>query len=430
MLLSYSAMDRIVEERLANDPGFRKEFKKNNRPLLSHGRAMSEDALLAKLHKLGLVANRQELLRAFPLYISAQEMSEDLINEATSAIPDSQVDWVWIALTCLWERLRPEIPNTEMVNDKMQAGYTAKQENDLSKACRIWLETWNAILSIMQRCKIESLDEFDDCFGGTQSVFNWIQDLEMELRNAGINEPHFNQERFALCKTVVDRFADNRIPVDSFKIALAEFIFESGDRNTGDELYRRWLNETPDWGWGWIGWSDCHWLFATADHKNPEIAERIIREGLAIPGVEDRVHLLERLETLYEETGRANEAEALREEIKQLPNRWQETATNQRTIETPVGSGSGLDDQQLLLESLQSPMRPLGLSATKMRAHSAGTAPLAAESISPVESPQASDRFSNPPDASFPQTTKAGRNSPCPCGSGKKFKKCCGARCH
>ncbi|MGA1315702.1 MAG: SEC-C metal-binding domain-containing protein [Rubrivivax sp.] len=23
--------------------------------------------------------------------------------------------------------------------------------------------------------------------------------------------------------------------------------------------------------------------------------------------------------------------------------------------------------------------------------------------------------------------TKVGRNEPCPCGSGKKFKKCCGA---
>ncbi|MGB5261359.1 MAG: SEC-C metal-binding domain-containing protein, partial [Gammaproteobacteria bacterium] len=25
------------------------------------------------------------------------------------------------------------------------------------------------------------------------------------------------------------------------------------------------------------------------------------------------------------------------------------------------------------------------------------------------------------------ETRKVGRNEPCPCGSGKKFKKCCGA---
>lgn len=30
------------------------------------------------------------------------------------------------------------------------------------------------------------------------------------------------------------------------------------------------------------------------------------------------------------------------------------------------------------------------------------------------------------PDAPFPPTTKVGRNDPCPCGSGKKYKHCCG----
>lgn len=32
------------------------------------------------------------------------------------------------------------------------------------------------------------------------------------------------------------------------------------------------------------------------------------------------------------------------------------------------------------------------------------------------------DQFSNAP----PMSTKVGRNVPCPCGSGKKYKKCCG----
>jgi len=29
-------------------------------------------------------------------------------------------------------------------------------------------------------------------------------------------------------------------------------------------------------------------------------------------------------------------------------------------------------------------------------------------------------------DGEFPQPVKVGRNDPCPCGSGKKYKKCCG----
>ena len=40
--------------------------------------------------------------------------------------------------------------------------------------------------------------------------------------------------------------------------------------------------------------------------------------------------------------------------------------------------------------------------------------------------------FANSPEASAPQPVvrdapKIGRNDPCPCGSGKKYKKCCGA---
>lgn len=35
---------------------------------------------------------------------------------------------------------------------------------------------------------------------------------------------------------------------------------------------------------------------------------------------------------------------------------------------------------------------------------------------------------SNEPEESLPTAPRAGRNDPCPCGSGKKFKRCCGPR--
>jgi SWIM/SEC-C metal-binding protein len=36
------------------------------------------------------------------------------------------------------------------------------------------------------------------------------------------------------------------------------------------------------------------------------------------------------------------------------------------------------------------------------------------------------DRLLNPPEPAR-ASKKVGRNDPCPCGSGKKFKRCCGA---
>ena len=48
-----------------------------------------------------------------------------------------------------------------------------------------------------------------------------------------------------------------------------------------------------------------------------------------------------------------------------------------------------------------------------------GIEPNKPEDISDVE------RLLNPPEAAKVQV-KTGRNDPCPCGSGKKYKRCCG----
>lgn len=398
MFISNVSINRMVEEQAAKDGEYRTVLEKNGRPLLSHGRTLSDDALLAKLRSLDLDVQHHRLLDNLPCFLSAQEAAEEMIEQAPSPVPDFETDWVWIAITCLWERWRPELPNMEMVDDKMQAGYAVMKTDDVAQACRLWLETWRAILDIMQRGSMDSLDEFDDLFGGTQSVFNWVQDLETELHNAGLREPHFFRERIALCETMVDRFDGGRLTLDNFKRALAESHFESGNREIGDRLFRRWLDEQPQWGWGWIGWSDCYWLFAApTGEKDAVRAEQILKEGLASPGVEDRVHILERLEVLYKETGRGEEAKALRKEIEQLPSPNKNATTAMRTAGAQVKPTINFGDEGLPV----------------------GQLPNLAKSL-PSASLVSADPFTRQP--------KVGRNEPCPCGSGKKFKKCCGSR--
>ena len=81
----------------------------------------------------------------------------------------------------------------------------------------------------MDRRRIPSLDEFDDHFGGMQSVFNWVQDLDIELHNAGIKDAQFFRERISLCETIISRFSSGKLPTDNFKTALAESHFELGN---------------------------------------------------------------------------------------------------------------------------------------------------------------------------------------------------------
>ena len=295
MYESYISTNRMAEDRAATDAAYRRTLEKKGRPLLSHGRAMSDEALLAKLHGLGLDADRERLLGSFSRFISAERMANAMIADASSPIPAAQTHWVWIALTCLWERWRPDLANTEMLDDKMQAGYAALADGETAKACRLWLEAWRAVLDIMPRSGTDSLDGFDDQIGGTQSVLNWVQDLETELHNAGLEEPDFFRERIALCETMIARFSGGWLPVESFQAALAQSHFELGDREEGDRLFRRWLDECPQWGGGWMAWSDGYWLFAGPRIKDAARAEQILQEGLAVPGVENRTDLLDRL---------------------------------------------------------------------------------------------------------------------------------------
>ncbi|NQU21303.1 MAG: SEC-C domain-containing protein [Candidatus Nealsonbacteria bacterium] len=392
--MSYIALNRIVEERATQDESYRRTLEQNRHPLLSHGRGMSDDELLAKLRQLGLDAQRQQIVDGFCRFVSAQAMSEATIADAGIAIPDAEVDWVWIATTCLWERWQSDVANMEMVDDKMQAGYAALKAGDTVRACRLWLPTWHAILDIIDRAEMGSLDEFDDRFGGTQSVFNWVQDYEMELHNAGLQEAELLHERISLCETMLDRFPDGELSIDSFKTALAESHFELGNHNEGERLFRVWLEETPQWGSGWIAWSDCCWLFAKPEHKDATRAEQLLQEGLALPDVENRAHMLERLQLLYKETGRDEEAEAVREEIEQA--REPKTATTVKVAPDTVQVRRAFDfgDEGLPLEELSDPV------GSSRSAHSIG-------------------------DRSFEGQRKVGRNEPCPCGSGRKFKKCC-----
>ena len=243
---------------------------------------------------------------------------------------------------------------------------------------------------------MDSLRAFEDCFGGTQCLFNWVQDLETELHNAGLEEPQFFRERIAFCETMLGRFSDGYLPIENFKTGLAESHFELGEREVGDRLFRRWLDDRPQWNGGWIAWSDCYWTFAHQSNKNAEKAEQILKEGLAAPGIEDRRFMLERLAGLYDETGRPELAGAVRAEVERLPN-------TESTVSAPRPTASQVE-----------------LDAGPRRERSfVGQSPEWDKSPLPA---------SLDPLYSASRPTRVGRNAPCPCGSGKKYKKCCGKR--
>jgi hypothetical protein len=358
-LISWVALDRIVERQIAADRKFRKLAA--GRPLRSDARVLNDGELLSRLRSFGVVIDRPSLERLCDQGLSAEEVAGPILKRLPARFKrgDLERDWIWICLAALWQRWFPDKPCFELLDDKMQAGYDLLKSSGAVTACRIWLEAWSDVLHLLDKAGMQSIKEFDDRFGGTQSLFNWIQDLETELWNAGLRDRQFLTARIKLCEEGLRRFrSDDDYMPRHWRRALAESYFELGETGRADALYREWLNADPHWGWGWIGWSDCY-RFTRTEMKDLNRSEQILRQGLSIAEGRDRADLVERLADLCKEQGRHEEAAEFRLQAK--------TAA---------------------------------LDAAALGYKAPAPAPVIRQ--------------------------KVGRNEPCPCGSGKKFKKCCG----
>ncbi len=353
-------MDRLVEEKARTDPELRAR-----RPLLSTARTLSDQELVEKLQPLFGELDRETFRQLCTPHVSAQELVEGHEVDGPGRF---DADWPWLAAAVLWERWAPDIPNFEMVDIAMQVGY---HEPDDVKQGEIWLGVWSDILVLADRGRMATLSQIDDSFAGTQSLYNWLQDVEMELGNGHEAIQRFLSDRRQFCEEYLARFGGEHPEIDrNMRGAVADTYNEAGELETVDRLYRLWFTDDPCWGWGWISWADCYWLFTPRERDFPR-GEAILREALAVAELRDRAEVLRRLADLYAESGRPEEEREVREQL---------AATRQ----------------------VKKPGKPRSVPGS-----------------APPSVPQFQQRVVE---------KKIGRNAPCPCGSGKKYKKCCGKR--
>jgi len=232
------------------------------------------------------------------------------------------------------------------------------------------------VLRLCDATGISSIREFDDRFLMSQSLYNWSQDLEMALDNAGRDDGKIRQALIDFCEESLRRFPrEDQLLTENRRRALGGAYFDAGMTEKSEELFGSWLDADPGWGWGWIGWADCY-LPGAGRPADLERAEELLRRGYGIPGVRDRIYIAERLQEVCEDGGRPDEAREFGEQAERLR---------------------------------QKPLRP------------------AARPLTPPGNPLTPPGNAVPSPVNVARTVKVGRNEPCPCGSGRKYKKCCGS---
>jgi hypothetical protein len=394
MNVSFIAMNRIAEDEAAGNPAYRRELARTGKVLLSDARELPDSDLLEKLERTGIALDKESFRRLCREALSAQEINAMLLTPELRPGIEGKLgeDWVWLALTVLWERWFPEWPGFERFDDLMQEGYRC-QADDPGAACDIWLDAWDAFLRLYDMGGFASLRQFDERFGGSQFVFNWVQDFGQGLHEASFSDSARNAQNIRICEEFLRRFpAEDALMLENARRDLAEAVFQSGDRAKGDALFDRWMADDLQWGWGWIGWSDNYFLFASDSNRNALRAESLLRQGLAVAGVRDRADILERFAGLCRELGRSEEA-----------MQFERQCAAERTASEPPRHR--IAPGRITLD-FGEPGLPLSqLSSVRKAAHREH-----------VDSPAGAGAH----------PAKPSRNDPCPCGSGRKFKKCCG----
>lgn len=275
------------------------------RPYRDDAEALTDMQLLDKLRDFGVELDRAGLELLCRDALSAEEVASRLMDEHLSAgqRDSPEVDWVWLAVLTLWQRWWPGKLCLETVDDKIQEGY-ARMVQERGLATDRWLEAWSDVLRLCDAVGVTTIHGFDARFPLSQSLFNWHQDLELELGNAGLDDPAKLHARIAVGEEILRRFTDcDQLVVENWRRAIAEAWFRLGEAGKAEQLYRGWLDADPQWGFGWIGWASGYMpppgTGLPADHQR---AEQLLCQGNAVPAVRDRDAITNWLRLARDET--------------------------------------------------------------------------------------------------------------------------------
>lgn len=261
-----------------------------------------------------------------------------------------------------WEQVRAgtlppiELLPEERMGDLIEDGYKLLRAGQTAEACDLWLAAWDLVLRLA-RPEMRTALGFDEAYGTLYAVFNLCSDVGYELANAGLDDPAYYERLLRFTREYLALFPDEEPDrVVTFARLQGEALWALGRRSEGEAVYAALMDQFPDEGWGYIGWSDQYWLDHRAVPREYAAGEAILRRALARPELRDRKDVLERLAELYTAWTKPEEA---------------------------------------------------AVAAPKTGPQPAGRPALAAL-----------------PPLSAAQARKLGRNDPCWCGSGKKYKHC------
>jgi tetratricopeptide (TPR) repeat protein len=187
------------------------------------------------------------------------------------------------------------VKNRDELDVLMEKGWSLLQKNETAKACDTWLKLWDNLKSRFKP-EFRDIKEAETVFSGREPIFNWCQDLEMELGNAGIDNPIYYQKRITYCEEFCSLFPDsNESVMHNMKRAIAESQCALGNFEEGNNCFKKLIELYPDNMWSYIAWGDMYlWPLKKNYDPDYERAEQIYKMALDM-NIDGKKDLIDRL---------------------------------------------------------------------------------------------------------------------------------------
>jgi hypothetical protein len=114
-------------------------------------RVLSTEIILERLASFGVVTTVDEFVAQARAEHAANAIAERWRERFMVSPGGVDDDFIELAACVLWERLLPERPSFEMLDERMQAGHSAFCANDVVRTCDPWLAVWEASSRIWDR---------------------------------------------------------------------------------------------------------------------------------------------------------------------------------------------------------------------------------------------------------------------------------------
>lgn len=216
--------------------------------------ALSTDDIIKKLHCLGVEFEKEQFLKDIHQFYSASELAEGWEVQYHIKAEGRDWDFIWLAAIVLWDRLAPDVVNSEKIERLMRKGYVLLNENQNKKACDVWLEAWDNLKTLISP-KIKEIEWADGIIKLGYNISDWCYDLAIYLHNAGLEDAEYYNKREKYILDVLERFPDSNAQfIFNMKCELAETYFVYGKEEKGENLFKQLIEWYPNYSWGYIAW--------------------------------------------------------------------------------------------------------------------------------------------------------------------------------